>query len=77
MGLKDVTLGYDVTQANAAEGAHAALGEYELAVSQLAGAYSPNKKDLKVHSFLPVAFVTALDGIIEALAAIVQQAGGQ
>jgi hypothetical protein len=75
MGLRDVTFGYDVTQASAAEGAHAALAEYELAISHLAGAYNPHKKDLKVYSFQPAAFVRELDNIIEAVAAVVQHAG--
>lgn len=75
MGLRDVTFGYDVTQASAAEGAHAALAKYELAISQLPGAYNPHKKDLKVYSFQPADFVRELNNIIEALAAVVQQAG--
>lgn len=75
MGLRDITFGYDVHQARAAEGAHAALAEYELAISQLAGARNPHRKDLKVYSFEPAAFVRELDSIIEALAALVEGAG--
>jgi hypothetical protein len=52
-----------------------ALGEYELAISRLAGARDPHKKDLKVYSFQPAAFVRELDNIIEALATVVEQAG--
>lgn len=77
MGLRDITFGYDVTQANAAEGAHAALAKYELAIRQLAGARDPHKKDLKVYSFEPAAFVREIDSIIEALAAVVEQAGNR
>jgi len=77
MGLRDITFGYDVTQASAAEGAHAALAEYELAIRQLVGARDPHKKDLKVFSFEPAAFVRELDSIIEALAAVVEQAGNR
>jgi hypothetical protein len=75
IGLRDVTLGYDVRQAKAAEGAHPALADYERAIGQLAGAQDANRRDLKAHSFQPVAFVRVLDGIIEALAAIVQAVG--
>ncbi len=77
MGLRDITFGYDTTQASSAEGAHAALAEYELAISQLRGAYNPHKKDLKVYSFEPADFVRELNNIIEALAAVVQQAGNR
>jgi hypothetical protein len=75
MGLKDITFGYDVHQASTAEGALPALAEYEGAIGQLTGAHNPSKKDLKVYSFQPSAFVQELDRIIEALAAVVEQAG--
>lgn len=77
MGLRDITFDYDVTQARAAEGAHTALAEYELMISQVPGARNPGKKDLKVHSFQSAALVDAQDKIIEALAAVVAQAGGK
>lgn len=75
MGLKDITFGYDLHPASTAEGALAALAEYEVAISQLAGARDPYKKDLKVYSFQPSAFVQELDRIIEAIAAVVERAG--
>jgi hypothetical protein len=77
MGLKDMTFGYDVTQANGAEGAHTALAQYELAISQLAGARNSQKKDLKSYSFQPATFMRQLDRIIEALATVVEQAAGR
>ena len=75
MGLKDITFGYDNHQASKAEGALAALAAYEGAIGQLTGARDPHKKDLKVYSFQPSAFVQELDSVIEALAAVVEQAG--
>jgi hypothetical protein len=75
MGLKDITFGYDVSQARTADGALTALAGYEAAIGQLAGARNPHKKDLKVYSFQPSDFVQELDRIIEALAAVVEQAG--
>lgn len=75
MGLRDVTLGYDVTQA--ADAARPALAEYHRTIRQLPGAQDPNRKDLQVYSFQPTVFIGALDGVIEALAAITQEVGGQ
>jgi hypothetical protein len=77
MGLRDVTLGYDITQAQAAEAAQPALAGYEQAISQIPGAQQTNRSFLKAHSFQPAAFVNALNAIVEALAAIVQEAGSR
>ena len=77
MGLRDVTLGFDITQAEAAEGAQPALVNYEHAIGQAAGAQNANRKYLKAYRFEPAAFVSALNAIIEALAAIVQEVGGK
>jgi hypothetical protein len=77
MGLRDVTLGFDITQAEAAEGAQPALVNYEHAIGQVAGAQNANRSYLKAHRFEPAAFVSALNAIVEALAAIVQEVGGK
>ncbi len=77
MGLRDITFGYDVAQAAAAEEAQTALAEYELAISRLVGAHDPHKKGLKVYSFQPANFVRELDSIVEAIAAVVEQAGNR
>lgn len=77
MGLRDVTLGYDITQAQTAEAAQPALTTYEHAIGQLPGAQQASRSYLKAHSFQPAAFVTNINAIVEALAAIVQDVGGE
>jgi hypothetical protein len=77
MGLRDVTLGYDVTQVEAAEGAQPVFAKYEQAIGQLAGAQRTNRNYLQAHSFQPAAFVSVLNDIVEALAAIAHEVGGE
>ena len=75
-GLRDVTSARPHPD-QAAEQAQLAFANYELAISQIAGAQKTNVKDLMAHSFKPAAFMDALDTIIEALARIAQEAGGK
>ena len=77
MGLRDVTLGYDIGQAQTAEGAQPALANYEQAIGQIPGAQQTNRSFLKAYSFQPTAFVNALNATVEAIAALVQEVGGK
>jgi hypothetical protein len=77
MGLRDVTLGYDITQAQTAEEAQPALASYEHAISRIPGARQTAKSYLKAYTFQPAAFVNVLNATVEALAAIVQEVGSK
>jgi hypothetical protein len=78
MGLRDLTFGYDPTQAAGAPSALPALDSYVDAISQLPSAEKVTKAGLKGYSFGPHAFIAIASQIGDLLAKLVSEswAGG-
>lgn len=76
MGLHDLTLGYDPTQAQNAPSALPALDRYVAAISQIRGARMLTKRIVKGSSLPPEAVVAGQAAIVEALAEMVRAASG-
>ena len=76
LGLRDVTLGFDLSQASDAQGSQPVLETYSEKIAALAGASSVTKPQLKASNFSPSGFVAVFEQVIEVIAEAVELMNG-
>jgi hypothetical protein len=76
LGLRDVTFGYDFSQAEDAQGSRAALSRYVKTIQAIPGGVRVPRPQLDACSFSPQTFVETLDSTVEAIAEVVEIMNG-